>query len=290
MELCCGAVFNTAVCPECLLDPRGSTAKELRDLEAAARTVQALLEYGGLEKAACEQVYERIEARQRLLLNVGRMGVLPLTEDASRLLLRLERWLGGETPGRELSVEQNREILRGYRLLTEKDLVSLSPAALLGLARLLAKVGVTTRALNAYRLVMNEPGALDATPVGVEAGCLAFNHEQWRQARWFLERALARPEAVAANPEALALWNQLRARANREPEGTPGQTELVPMFLLEPGQPAGSAEQAPPVALAPSVADNACAPVPQPAAETPPSAAAAPRRSLAEWLAVFMEE
>src|SRR4029077_12167086 len=60
----CSTAFNDAICPECRLDPRGATAKELRDLEAAARTVQSLLESGGLEEAACEQVYQRIEARQ----------------------------------------------------------------------------------------------------------------------------------------------------------------------------------------------------------------------------------
>src|SRR5687767_11974333 len=52
----CGESYSPfkARCPWCGLDPDSKTANELRDLEAAARTVQRMLEQGDLPDDACE--------------------------------------------------------------------------------------------------------------------------------------------------------------------------------------------------------------------------------------------
>ncbi len=316
----CGTSFNSADgnCPECHLDPRSSTAAELRDLEAAARMVQGLLESAGLDQETCERVYRCIEARQRLLLNAGRGAVRPVVEASSSALLRIEQWLGEEAVAQEmeLDLERKRELLRGYRLLTDDDLQCLSPNALLGLARLVAKVGLASRALQAYRLLVAKYPAAERVPqAAIEAGRLAFDQGQAAQARWFLERGLAQPEAAAANPAAVALLDRLRdgiafgdPAAATAPAGPVPVVKVVPAAL--PVAPA-SAEDEPRQHRSPRESPAAASEVPEPMLtlrsvpiEVPPPPAVvavavappepvvppAPRRSLAEWLAVFMEE
>ena len=300
----CGTAFDAAdgSCPECHLDPRSNTATELRDLEAAARVVQGLLASGGLDEASCERVYRSIEARQRLLVNAGRAGARPVVEAAASVLLRIEQWLGNEAAREELDVERKRELLRGYRLLTEHDLQALSPPALLGLARLLAAVGLASRALQTYRLLVAKyPGAESSPQGAVEAGHLAFDHNLLSQARWFLERGLARPEIAATHPESVALLEYVRDRAggnDTEEVGAPAERVPILQFAPVPGPPilvAPPAECPSPWVVQqsehPSAAPARDAPL-APAAATSPAAAApaTPRRSLGEWLAVFMEE
>jgi hypothetical protein len=56
-------------CPKCgLNEAERGRAGEIRDLEAAARTIQRLKEQGKLTPEACEQIYRTIEARQKELI------------------------------------------------------------------------------------------------------------------------------------------------------------------------------------------------------------------------------
>jgi hypothetical protein len=66
----CGEEFlsDDERCPHCGLDRASKAAAELRDLEAAARTVQRLRDQGTLSAKMCEQIYQTIEARQQELL------------------------------------------------------------------------------------------------------------------------------------------------------------------------------------------------------------------------------
>jgi hypothetical protein len=66
----CGTAFAgwREECPECGLDPKGKLARELRELEKAARQIQDLVEKGVLDAAVGEQVYQKIEAKQAKLL------------------------------------------------------------------------------------------------------------------------------------------------------------------------------------------------------------------------------
>ncbi|HKB39273.1 MAG TPA: hypothetical protein VKD72_22735, partial [Gemmataceae bacterium] len=71
-EVCvrCGTPFpaRETHCPGCGLDPHGRLAGQLKDLEITAANVQSLVESGALERAAGEQVYRSLEARQTALL------------------------------------------------------------------------------------------------------------------------------------------------------------------------------------------------------------------------------
>jgi hypothetical protein len=295
----CGKPFDAdgERCPNCGLDPRSSTAAELRDLEATARVVQSLLVSGGLDVAVCEQVYRCVEARQRLLINAGAAAARPVRGEAAAVVLRMEQWLGDEAGAGELTLEQRRDVLAGYRQLREEDLLALSPRVLRELARLLAAVGLASRALEVYRLLLAKyPGAAVGTEAALEAGRLAFEHGQWAPARRFLERALlGRPEVAAENPDAVAKLEHLRERAGHgEPAPQPAD-ELIPMVLLVPDEAPSPAPPPPAPVVAPPPAEPV-APIllpTEPAVEaaTPPAPiAAAPRRGLWEWLAVFMEE
>lgn len=68
----CGTMYAAVLeaCPSCGLDPAGTEARELRDLEITARQIQALVDSGDLEQALAEQFYRAIEARQEKLLGV----------------------------------------------------------------------------------------------------------------------------------------------------------------------------------------------------------------------------
>src|SRR5207302_1700548 len=76
----CGSLFSPMQgwCPSCGLDPEGRLAGELRDLEAATRDIQRLVEHGVLASDLAERVYQGIEARQARLLSVEK--VPPLAE------------------------------------------------------------------------------------------------------------------------------------------------------------------------------------------------------------------
>lgn len=80
LESCvrCGKPYavGQSRCPYCRLLFDSELAVELRELEAAARRVQAFHDSGRLDPAVCEQVYRCIEARQQALLQ-GAAGAAP---------------------------------------------------------------------------------------------------------------------------------------------------------------------------------------------------------------------
>ncbi|MBX7106228.1 MAG: hypothetical protein K1X57_19275, partial [Gemmataceae bacterium] len=66
----CGTMFGGGLpsCPQCNLDPHGEIARELRDLEASARTVDRLKRQGMLETPTAEAFQVALEARQHALI------------------------------------------------------------------------------------------------------------------------------------------------------------------------------------------------------------------------------
>jgi hypothetical protein len=296
----CGVAFDRSLerCPQCQLDPLSDAAAELRDLEAAARTVQALRVHGGLDAAICEQVYRCIEARQRLLLNAAQ-AVPRLADEMATILARMEQWLGDVTRPEKLTVEQQRDLLRGYRLLQEKDLHALSATALEGLARLLATVGLASRALTVYRLLLTKyPGAAGAHQAARDAGQLAYDRAQWALARWFLQKYVDGQGERTPDLEVQAMFEDLRDKAAAgEQSATRAQGGTIPVLLTSPAvaieqlAPAASAwaniVQAPPAA---TNQDTPALPVGQTLAEPDVPLPGMPRRSVWAWLAVFMEE
>lgn len=281
------------ICPRCRLLHNSPLARQLTDLDITARQVQELVDQKLLEAPAGEQVCRALLERQTELVGekaarhraaVDRKKALPPP------LQRLEEMLSRERFLEDLSPEERRAALALYRQVQERDLGSLSPAALLMLVKLLKLGGLSSRALRAAEILVRSHPAKEETPKAIWEGArLAMDLEQYGKAQWFRERSREHDFPERIRPMLEDLWRSL-------------PTDALP------------AEESPTEAVAPPVADGVSIPTPPPLPTEPEVAAegrpgmpalaptevadvapapppvAAPRRSWGQVLAAFMEE
>jgi hypothetical protein len=269
-----------ARCPSCGLDPDSDAAAELKDLQAAARTVQRLREQGGLPAETCEQVYQGIEARQADLLPRRDRRRVEIEQRAPEPIEQLETWLGADL-GKEMSVAEKKQALAFARMLQGNVLADLSPRALVGLARLQTSVGMLSRASHLYQ-VLFERHAQDpmAAEAAVEAIRTACQLGDWARADELVRVGLDTPEPVECAPELAELIEFVRTRGGSNSAPPIPSAPVVEHPLAADVVPAAGVIEFPAAAIVPE------SPPPAPVAPEP----RAPRRSFAEWIAVFMEE
>jgi hypothetical protein len=272
-----------------LSGPHGSSAPaedalvhELRELDATRRQVRHLCLRGELDRATADQVEQAVNARRRLL-GASVAGSSPLGQ--------LERLVAGATDPRRLTPRQRQDALALYRQLGQEDQAALTAAAHLMIARILRMAGLASRALNAYRrLLENHPVDEGRAAVALEAGRFAAREGMEDLARPFVEQALAMAQVLSAadreEAETLLRWLDRR----RVPVAITREVlEAIPAIEA----PAGGRRETP-VEKASPVAAGRRAPLeapPAPAPTAPPQAEPPrPRRRLADVLATFMEE
>jgi hypothetical protein len=180
-----------------------------------------------------------------------------------------------------LSPSQRVNALLWFGQAAEERLAAMPGPAQLALARLLWAVRRPGDALQGYRRLLTAcPHEPAIAQIALEAGQRAAEVNQPETAVWFLELALARGLSERDNCQAQGLLQRLHALGAPR-EAAPRSTSAAP--ASEPGVPevatvAGSA--------APVLDDSG----PGPCEEMVMPPARAPRRSLGEVLAAFMEE
>jgi hypothetical protein len=278
-------------CPACGLDPDSDAADELKDLDAAERTIDRLFEEGTLAAESRRQISTSIEAHRESLL--PRRRRTPKPEPTP--ITQLEEWFGDDQ-GSSLSVEQKQGALAMLRSVQSGELSDLSPRALLGIARLQASVGMLSRACQVYRVLFH-CYARDriSTVAAVEAIQTACKLEDWPSADDFVRAVSGVPGMVEKQPELAMLLEQVRMRdvgaasAPAAPEAQFVVNEIQPVaetpivYELQPAYQTPTMHAVAPVSLSDAREETMPTPI-----ETPEPAA--PRRSFAEWIAVFMEE
>jgi len=255
------------VCPACGLDPKGEVAHELRELEITVRQIEALVENKELEPSVGEQIYQKIEARQTLLLikkpGVQNVGGIPSSVNVLGLPLwhRLDRFLDSCPDAGALSILQRGQALAWYKQIPESDLTKLSIGNFVPLAQILRMAGLETQALHVYDLLLrHHPQAEETAHAAVEAGRFAFNESHTELARSFLELALKQP---LKQGDLISVRDMLASL----PADTEKQGEVVAAILVEPLKIPQEVPQA-----------------------SPPLPSAAPEHSWGQMLAGFMEE
>jgi hypothetical protein len=253
----CGHVWPPAqhrLCPECGLDPAGTAALELRELDATQRQLHQFLAHRETTPPGLEQLQAWITERRRVLGEppppVPRQPAQVPRADLSpaELLATLARC----RDVRNLTLGNRRRLTAAARQLDEAQLRSLPAVVQLALARLLRLDQRNEEAVRAYRRLLEcYPDHEGAGPVALEAGRVAGAAAGREAAAWFLEQALARDLTAQQRREAEAFLRKIRIPVSE----TTGR---------QPGTPA-----APPA---------------------PPPPPPRPRRSVAEVLAAFMEQ
>ncbi|MSU78400.1 MAG: hypothetical protein EXS16_09925 [Gemmataceae bacterium] len=251
-------------CPHCGLNPEGVVASELKDIDAAQRVLRDLIQNKRLTSAVGEESLQALTARIAFLLGKPdpspKVGVLvsPIKSVPLPPLAQLEAWFARDL-GRALSTDDKKKALALARGLLDEELRHLSPRALVGVARLQAAVGMTSRACRAYQVVLEHPTDLNLlAEIAVEALETASKLPTSESLDAMVLRLSAYPAIVASQP-ALAKW--------------------FPRHVAEPT----------PVSIAPTlvavtIAAQKAESIPEPVAPV------ARRRSFAEWFGVFMEE
>jgi hypothetical protein len=269
---------------------------KLRDLEITTRTIRALLASGELDQASADRVEQCLQARRRALQP---QPVAPITKPprptSASLIAELEELLDGAAHPRDLPAHRRQAALVCYRLLNNSQRAALKAPTLLAVARLLSLAGLTSRALDSYRRLLDDhPNLPDRGTITLEAARFAVHEKQLDLARRFLRVALAGVLSAQEYEEVQAMLRRLDesvqapaavvAESLRDSERTRGAS--APQVVAEPQEvpevipvsPLGAAAVRPaPVVPAPSL--PAIVPAPP-----------RPRRSLTNVLAAFMEE
>ncbi|GIW81631.1 MAG: hypothetical protein KatS3mg105_3438 [Gemmatales bacterium] len=268
------------VCPGCGLDGESALAQKIRDLAASERLLSRYLRENRIDHDAVAGILKQIRLEQDQLLrrqpvfSAQRASediptVVPVSspvtavessggpateaEPAWRLL---DRRLGQIVHVVDLPARERQAIVSLYERLSTDELQKLSPPSQLQLARLLRLVGMPAAALCAYRRVLaSESDSVLRGDIALEAGRFAVQAEALGDARWFFSRALSESTPEYARKEAAKALASLASSQPRSP------------VLQVPSEPAANAKAAV-IATAP----------------------AAPRRSLSELLAAFMEK
>jgi hypothetical protein len=258
-------------CDECGLDPQSDQARELKDLLAATRSVERLLDTGKLTRELSEQIHQSIEARRHELLPRKR-------EPELTPLQQLEAWFGPRD-GKALSVEDKKRAMATVRNLQPSELRDLSARALIGIVNLFASLGMLSRACQIYDVLfaiypnasitaLEAPAALDIAEKLQDLPRL----EKWAR---ILE---AVPNLHGRFPELAEAIEQVRQPIPEvKPilvEPMPAPVELATEPVMAPAWKAPESWRQPPETVAP----------------IEPPKPVAPRRSFAEWIGVFMEE
>jgi hypothetical protein len=250
----------------------------LSELDITTRTIRALLARGDLDRETADRLERCLEARRRSLLekpSVPVAKVRPLTSSPS--VAQLEQLLGGGAHPRDLPPSRRQEALACYRRLNNSQQASLNAPTLLALARLLYLAGLTSRALETYRRLLDQhPNLPDHALIALEAGRLAVAANETDLARRFLDMARAGVLTEPDYQESQSLLASLDQPVQAPAAITPAEPEAVLEVI-----PASRAE----VIVRPE-------PVPQtpPAPITVAPPPRRPRRSLTNLLAAFMEE
>ena len=251
-------------CPECGLNETERPRGERRDLEAAARTIQRLKEQGKLTAETCEQIYQSIETRQSELI---RRASRPRSAEPVGPISQLEAWFGADL-GAALTVDEKKQALALARSLQGKRLQELTAGALVGVAQLQTSVGMVSRACRVYEILFNCHPTEEQTRLAVlDALRIACKLEDWPRAQEIVRIASGMPGLIEQQPALAALIDEVRERG----------AEPAALALVEPE------------ATVPASAIPAASEPPAPLTVIP-EAGAAPRRSFAEWIGVFMEE
>jgi hypothetical protein len=251
--------------------------QKLRDLEITTRTIRALLASGELDQAAADRVEQCLQARQRALQP---QPVAPITKPprpiSASLIAELEELLDGAAHPRDLPARRRQAALACYRLLNNSQRAALKAPTLLAVARLLSLAGLTSRALDSYRRLLDDhPNLPDRGAIALEAARFAVHEKQIDLARRFLRAALAGVLSEQEYEEAQAMLRRLEELV-QSPAAVVVEPQEVPEVI--PASPLGAAAVRPaPVVPTPSL--PAIVPAPP-----------RPRRSLTNVLAAFMEE
>jgi len=164
------------------------------------------------------------------------------------------------------------------------DLRKLSARTLVGIARLQASVGMLSRACDVYQTLLECHGAAAITAeTAGDAIQIACKLEDWPRAEEFGRIISEIPGLLEDRPELAALIGQAR---RRERDAAPEPMAPLPQRAVETTEEPAAVFAVEPVAEAPTAAAEAIEP-PTPVEVAVP---ARPRRSFAEWIAVFMEE
>jgi hypothetical protein len=269
-----------ATCAVC--DPQSvGRAAELKDLEATARQTARFREDGTLDPALGERVLALVEARRRHLTEpppIPQPAVKP-EEAPHPLWQQLGLLLEACKDARNLTPAQQERALSLYRQVDAAQVAQLSAGAQLVLARLCRMAYQPGEALRTYRQLLERyPEDATFARTALEAGQFASGQKEVDQAIWFLEKALSGSLSPEQRRQAERLLYSLR----------PPVAEEIPEVLpaLESKEKEGVHTAAATAVLTPPRDEGAQAFTPAPSL-TPPRA---PRRSLAEVLAAFMEE
>jgi hypothetical protein len=273
------------------------SAVELKELEAMRRQLEAFLARGELERPIFDQIRACIRARRRALLGAeaapnpaGKAAVEP------SLSKQLQDLLGACQDVRDLSATERRQALALYRQLSEAELGRTPAASQLLLARLLRIAGLSSRARQAYRRLLERfPEHHDVAAIALEAGRFAARDGDELNACWFLELALRHRLPADARREAEQILRTLRP-AVEEPilDVLPvDEAPVAPAVVAEPRP----RERQPVEAELPHRRPHTERDAPHPKLEVhgvpprePVRPPKPPRRSLGEVLAAFMEE
>jgi hypothetical protein len=254
-------------------------------LEATVRQLQRFRSESTLAPELIDQLQEQVVARRAQLTGrkpAAKPGVTPVAPSAPAEepppspppipkpepspVRQLQELLTAQGTADELSAVDRERALALYRQ-ARMHIADLAPEAQLALARLFKRTSQIPEALEVYRrwlTTATEGSAFGA--VALEAGRLALDLGNPLQARWFTNLALERSPGPDVRSEAEALLQSIFGGA---PEAA--------------GTPASPVEASQPAAAPPSVERRTEPPTPSP----PPRA---PRRSLVELLAAFMEQ
>lgn len=294
----CGVDFprREGRCPFCGLEINAAREKELDDLDATARTIQRLKEQGKLAEEPSEQTYRAIEARQDEL--VQRTARHRPEEQEIGPIAQLEGWFGNDF-GAALSVGEKKKALAHLRTLEVDTLGELTAKALVGAARLLTSVGMMSRACGVYRvLLQSHPDAPVAQRAANDALELACRLRDRRLAEELARLVQSIPGLLDRDAQLAALVDRVQSESMWQPVPKNEEQDAPPVTIPEPAAPIPFA-----IPVAAKVVPPPPAQLPRESVEVTPTTAPAvhvapppmeepalPRRSFAEWIAVFMEE
>ncbi len=268
-------------CATCGLDPHSDAADELKDLIAAARTVQKLRDLGRVTTDDSEQIYKSIETRQAELLPRRHATAWDKDEPQTDVEL-LEAWFG-EDLGKGMSVEEKRKAMAMIRSMPVRELRELSGRALAGAAKLQLSVGMLSRACEVYDVLFDwHPKSAITLASAADALRAAHKLGDWARAREYARVVSAMPGWLARHPEVETLIREADKRVGEIPKAQPVAAAPVIAEPIKP--PVKPTRTLPPPVPAPLHVE------PAPAVHVEPPPPPAPRRSFAEWIAVFMEE
>lgn len=209
-------------CPDCGLERHGATARELRDLAITADAIDTLVRSEQLSAQAATEIQDAIWSRRRALGSERRPATRPLEGKGTPPSQTLEELLGDCKDVRDLSPEERQRALACYRKIARPDLAALSPAILLGLARLLRMAGFSSRVLDIYEtLLQAHPSAAEAKPAALEAGRFALREDNPELARRCLLQARTYPLSADERAEVDRLLKPL----------SPDEPAILPVII-----------------------------------------------------------